>query len=260
MTQNDDEVRILREKIAEYELKNKKTLELGQEFVSGVAHELRTPVAVLRGSLEALCDGVVSSREQVDEYHKQMLAESIYLQRLVNDLLEYSRLNSSSFEIFREPVCISDVVSDVCRSLRQIAETKQVELIKKEKSGVYIVKGDYARLRQMFIVVLDNAVKFTPEGGSVTVSQYESEGKYTVCISDTGCGIPEDELKYIFSRFHRVMSAENRSGSGLGLAIAKEIASRHNCDIAVSSREGEGTEFRFTFSSHMTSEELEKYE
>ena len=206
-----------------------------RDFISNVAHELRTPVAVLRGSLEALCDGVIYEKEQVDQYHRQMLSESIYLQRLVTDLLEFSRLNSSSFEIIREPVNLSDVVCDVCRSISRIAAQKNIVIIRESDNSVYIVNGDYARLRQMLIVILDNAVKFTPEGGTVTVNQQRDGGKFKITVSDTG---------------------SNRNGSGLGLPIAREIALRHDAKIDVKSKTGEGTSFIFTFSSEMSKEEI----
>ncbi len=226
--------------------------DLARCFISSVAHELRTPVAVLRGSLEALCDGVVCDPDQVEEYHHQMLSESIYLQRLVNDLLEYSRLQNKEFEIFREPVNICDVISDVCRSIRQIAKNKNIEITREEETAFYYISGDYARLRQMFIVVLDNAVKFTEPGGHVYVRNRLENGSLVTEISDTGCGIEEDELKNIFVRFHRVLSDKNRNGSGLGLAIAKEIAARHQADIKVISEIGKGTTFSFFFSQSIT--------
>lgn len=218
-----------------------------RDFISSVSHELRTPVAVLRGSLEALCDGVISEPDQVEEYHRQMLSESIYLQRLVNDLLEYSRLQNKDFEIIREYVNVCDVTADVCRSLRRIAKDKNIEFEYESEESFYMIIGDYARLRQMFIVVLDNAVKFTAPGGKVKIKNTLENGIMSVEISDTGCGIDHEELGKIFTKFHRVVSDQNRNGSGLGLAIAKEIALRHGAEIEVESEPGVGTTFRFVF-------------
>lgn len=223
--------------------------QVSREFISSVSHELRTPVAVLRGSLEALCDGVIFEKELVDEYHKRMLAESIYLQRLVNDLLEFSRLQNAEFRIDMDYINICDVISDVCRSITQIANQKNIELIFENSETVYINKADYARLRQMFIVIFDNAVKFTNSGGKVIVNSSISDGVLKVSVSDTGCGIEDSELDKIFVKFHRSFSNQNRNGSGLGLAIAKEIADRHNIKIIVNSTLGVGTEFIFVFPS-----------
>lgn len=254
------DIRTLQEKLAESERRAEDEREISRNFVSAVAHELRTPVTVIRGSLEALCDGIVTEREQVNEYHRQMLAESIYLQRLVTDLLEFSRLQSRSFNIIREPVNIPDVVSDVCRSIRQIVSEKNIELNVSGSGTVYIVNGDYARLRQMLIVLLDNAVKFTGDGGRVSVSQVFENNRLYLRIEDTGCGIRAEELENIFVRFHRSVNTVNRNGTGLGLAIAREIAERHKADISVESVPGEGSTFTVCFREQMTPEELSKYE
>jgi signal transduction histidine kinase len=229
-----------------------------RDFISDVAHELRTPVAVLRGSLEALCDGIITDKQQIEEYHRHMLSESIFLQRLVNDLLEYSRLRSTGFEIIMEPVNIADVISDVCRVIQCIASERKIKIIHKDSVPFYFINGDYARLRQMFTVILDNAVKFSPEAEEVTIEERSDEGKLTVSIRDNGCGIAPDELDGIFERFHRVISDRNRNGSGLGLPIAREIAQRHDIKISVSSVYGKGTEFMFSFGEALKEEELEK--
>ena len=189
-----------------------------------------------------------------------MLNESIYLQRLVTDLLEFSRLQSQSFSIVREPVNVSDVVSDVCRGIRRIADEKGVTLERAENSSVFIVKGDYARLRQMLIVILDNAVKFTDRGGKVTVSERIEDGKFYLTVTDTGIGISEEELPLIFVKFHRTITGQNRNGTGLGLAIAKEIAERHGATVSVESTPGKGSSFTFCFSEQMTEEELAAFE
>ena len=254
-----EEVSLLENRLAEAVANAESERQTSREFVSAVAHELRTPVAVIRGSLEALCDGIICEREQVKEYHRQMLNESIYLQRLVTDLLEFSRLQSQSFSIVREPVNVSDVVSDVCRGIRRIADEKGVALERAENSSVFIVKGDYARLRQMLIVMLDNAVKFTDRGGKVTVSERIEDGKFYLTVTDTGIGISEEELPLIFVKFHRTITGQNRNGTGLGLAIAKEIAERHGATVSVESAPGKGSSFTFCFSEQMTEEELEAY-
>lgn len=230
----------------------------GQEFISSVSHELRTPVAVIRGSLEALCDGVIDDPVEVKEYHRQMLAESIYLQHLVNDLLEYSRLQNRVYELNAEPVNVCDVADDVFRSIKNIASAKNVEFVKDNKADFYFIWGDYVRLRQMLIVLLDNAVKFTPSGGKVTVQCEKNESKLKVRIIDTGCGIKPEDKDGIFIRFHRAMSDQNRNGTGLGLPIAKEIAERHGAVMSVESEVGKGTTFTIEFNEMIDIAELEK--
>ena len=215
--------------------------QLRQDFFANVSHELRTPVAVLRGSLEALCDGVVQAPAQVDEYHRQMLSETLSLQRLVNDLMEWSRLQNTDFPIERSPVLLNDILADALRSAQLMAEKKGVSLTSTVADQPIGFQGDYGRLKQMFLIVLDNAVKFTPAGGRVNVAL--SLG--CVSIADTGVGIPADELPYIFDRFRKARTEENRLGSGLGLGIAKQIALRHGMRIEAESTPGQGSTFRF---------------
>ena len=236
---------ILSVRLDEAHRESEKLEKLRREFVANVSHELKTPVTVLRGSLEAICDGVVTEPQQVETYHKNMLNETIYLQRLVNDLLDLSRLQNTDFKIETQALNIIDVLSDSVRSAGQMAVKKEISITEKYDGYSLAMDGDYGRLRQMFLIVLDNAVKFSPKGGEVTVAL---EGN-AVSIRDNGPGIPENDLPYIFDRFYKARSEENKSGSGLGLAIAKQIADRHNIRISLSSKINEGTEFRFEFSS-----------
>ncbi|WP_283608645.1 sensor histidine kinase [Faecalispora anaeroviscerum] len=216
---------------------------LRRDFVANISHELRTPVTVIRGSLEALCDEVVTDPEQVKSYHRQMLNESMFLQRLVNDLLDLSRLQNTDFKIEMQEISLCDVLSDVVRSARHMAQLKNVEIRQEHDTQMCAAFGDYGRLRQMFLIILDNAIKFSPQGGAVTVSLKDK----TVSIRDNGIGIAQEDLPYIFDRFYQVKSEENKSGTGLGLAIAKQIADRHNIRILVNNRQNEGTEFQFQF-------------
>lgn len=216
---------------------------LRRDFVANISHELKTPVTVIRGSLEALCDGVVTESEQVKDYHRQMLSESLSLQRLVNDLLDLSKLQSSDFVIKMQELNLCDILSDVVRSASHLAQDKKIEIQQEYDTKSLLVLGDYGRLRQMFFIILDNAVKFSPVGSKIDISL---TGR-TVSIIDHGKGILEDDLPYIFDRFYKVRSEENKSGSGLGLAIAKQIADRHGVEVLVSSQLEIGTEFKLKF-------------
>lgn len=222
---------------------SERLLQLRRDFVANISHELRTPVTVIRGSLEALCDKVVTEPEQVEKYHSHMLAESIYLQRLVDDLLDLSRLQNPDFKIEMQELLVSDVLNDVVRSGQRMAQTKNVEVIAQLDTATCTVTGDRVRLRQMFLIVLDNAIKFSHQNGIVEV---KLEGK-TVTIKDSGIGIVENDLPYIFDRFYLVKSEENKKGTGLGLSIAKQIADRHHIAIKVDSKQNEGTQFTFEF-------------
>lgn len=216
---------------------------LRQDFIANISHELRTPVTVIRGSLEALCDDVVSSKDKVKEYHLQMLKESKYLQRLVNDLLDLSKLQNTDFKIEMDNLNLSDVLSDVIRSSNSIAEIKNIKINFTEDTEVYQINGDYGRLRQMFLIILDNAIKFSPNNSFIDVSLFN--GKVTV--KDSGIGISDSDLPYIFERFYKSKNEGNKNGTGLGLAIAIQIAERHSVKVTVNSSEGKGTEFIFEF-------------
>ncbi len=216
---------------------------LRKNFIANISHELRTPVTVIRGSLEALCDEVVSNPEQIKEYHHQMLNESIYLQRLVNDLLDLTRLQSTDFKIEINKLNLCDALNDVVRSSKNLAQSKNIEIKYYEDTQNFTIDGDYGRLRQMFLIIIENAVKFSFEHSVVEVRLE----KCKVTVRDSGIGIEAEEIPYIFERFYKIRSETNKDGTGLGLAIAKQIAERHNIEITVKSKPNEGTEFCFTF-------------
>jgi signal transduction histidine kinase len=222
---------------------SEKLLKLRRDFIANITHELRTPVTVIRGSLEALCDEVVTEPTQVKSYHQQMLNESILLQRLVNDLLDLSRLQNTDFNIEMQEINLCDILKDVVRSAGRIAQLKNVQIKQQQDTELCLVRGDYGRLRQMFLIILDNAIKFSNPDATVEVVLKDKK----VSIIDTGIGIAQQDIPYIFDRFYKVKSEENKNGTGLGLAIAKQIADRHNTTVKVNSTEGKGTEFIFQF-------------
>jgi signal transduction histidine kinase len=232
---------VLSEKLLLASQEHEKLEKLRQDFISNISHELRTPVTVIRGSLEALCDEVVTDVRQVQDYHFQMLQESRFLERLVNDLLDLSRLANMDFQMDMEQVNLADILGDSVRSATQMARGKNVDIQYEKALPVNRITGDYGRLRQMFLVILNNAVKFSRPDSVVSVTMDENE----VIIRDTGIGISREDLPHIFERFYRVKSEENKEGTGLGLAIAKKIADRHNIGIFVKSTINQGTEFRF---------------
>jgi len=215
-----------------------------QQFFSNISHELRTPVTVIRGSLEALADGVVRGEENTRAYYQQMITESCWLQRLIQDLLELSRLQNMDFSLDIAKVELSDLLSDVAMSAGALCARKGVSFSCQEPASHFTFMGDYSRLRQMLLAVIDNAVKFTPPGKSICLSL--SDSSPTITLSDEGAGIPEDEIAHIFDRFRHTHDA-TRESTGLGLAIVREIARRHEISIDVKSREGEGTTFIFSF-------------
>lgn len=238
-----DALDILGERLAKASEESARLDKLRQDFVANISHELNTPVTVIRGSLEAMQDGVVTDPLQIRDYQSNMLKESISLQRLVKDLLELSRLQNIDFSIEMQDLNLCEPLNDAIRSVKQLAEEKNISLSLKADTAVLRVKGDYGRLRQMFIIIMDNAIKFSPPKCAVNVTL--AEGIVTIC--DQGFGIPEADLPYIFDRFYRVKSPENTKGSGLGLAIAKQIADRHGITVSVDSKIDQGSCFEFNF-------------
>lgn len=233
---------VLAERLDEASQESAQLDAMRRDFIVNISHELRTPVTVMRGSLEALSEGVVKEPQKVEEYHQEMLAEAKHLERLVNDLLELSRLQNTHFSIEMAPVNMGDVAHDALRSAERLARERGVTL-DVELGALPTIEGDYGRLRQMLLVIVDNALKFTPRGSFVVVRGQGS----VLSIEDRGPGIDEQELPYIFERFYKTRSAENMSGTGLGLAIAREIAQRHSIEIVAANGPHGGALFEFVF-------------
>lgn len=235
---------ILAERLQESRLHDEQLHAQQQAFFSNISHELRTPVTVIHGSLEALYDGVIRGEENIRAYYAQMLAESRWLQRLIQDLLELSRLQNLDFSLNLSQVSLSELLGDVAMSASALCEQKGVRLVCEEPAVSPVFTGDYTRLRQMLLAVVDNSVKFTPPGRQITLQLQPDP--CAILIADEGVGIPEEEIAHIFDRFYHTNDA-SRESTGLGLTIVKEIANRHKVTIDVSSQRGEGTTFVFTF-------------
>lgn len=225
--------------------------QMRQNFITNISHELRTPVTVLRGSLEALRDQVVTEPNEVRRYYDQMLQESIGLQRLVNDLLDLSRLQSSDFPLETAPFELSELIQDLSRSIEPLAQIKGL-LFKTEQGRPFSFVGDYGRIRQMLMIVLDNGLRLTPTGKKLLLGQDQG----LVWIADEGPGISPEELPLIFERFYKGRHASGEEGSGLGLSIAKEIAQRHKIQIQIDSQPNQGSRFLFSFPSDLVTEEV----
>lgn len=237
------ETDVLAEKLA-YASKEEERLEqMQKEYIANISHELRTPVTVLRSSIEALYEGMVPE-EKMKSYEKQMLVETVSLQRLINDMLELSRLENDEFMIEKEEIDLLAVLQDAVRSIRLIAEKRNITVHNEEWEEEWVIAGDYGRLRQMFLIVLDNAVKYSENGRNIWIEAKDKKGHYYVSVRDEGCGIPDGKQKFIFNKFYRSLGGET-NGTGLGLAIMKNIAEHHGIEIRLYSEEGKGSKFSF---------------
>ena len=220
-----------------------------QNFIANISHELRTPITVIRGSIEAICDGIIKDSEQLKDYNEQILSDSIHLQRLVNDLIDLTKLQNTDFSIDKSTINLFEIINDAVRSMKNISTKKGVKINFSLENAIeedrYLFVGDYQRIRQMIIIVLDNAIKFSNENQEVDILLKKENNKYELKICDSGRGIDSKNIGKIFNRYHKSNTEENKNGMGLGLAIAKEIAIRHNIEIMVESEPYIKTVFTF---------------
>ena len=228
---------VLAERLQLADEESQKLEKLRREFIANISHELRTPVTVIRGSLEALRDGVVTEPADVAEFYEQMYNESLFLQRLINDLLDLSRLQNTDFPIEKEPLDLCAVVQDAVRGSRRLGLEKEITITAKLDKEPYLLNGDYGRLRQMLMIFLHNSIKFSSEKSSIEVELAGNKLK----LSDHGCGMKAEDVPHAFDRFYKARNEHNKSGSGLGLAIAKQIALRHGMELSLESELGKGT-------------------
>ena len=248
---------ILSEKLLENDIERRKLDQMRFDFFANVSHELRTPITVIRAYTETLSDGVVTEEEKILQYYDRMLSECKSMERLVGDLLLLSKMQNPDFVIQREPVNLLQIFEDIIRSAGAIAEKKNISIQVTKDNPITMILGDYDRLRQMFMVILDNAIKFSPESKSVYITITKSD-KIRVSIKDEGIGIDPADISYIFEKFYKSNLRQNASGTGLGLAIAKQIAIKHEGNIEVNSAPGEGSEFIFTFQVYEMEEQCEE--
>ena len=217
-----------------------------RDYVSNVSHELRTPLTAMRALIEPLKEGMVTEEADRQRYYDIILREILRLSRLINDQLELSRLQSGTLAIQKSVMSLDDVVYDVCDRYSTIAAEHGLELkVETDFSQCPPVYANADRVEQMLIILVDNAIKYTEEG-SVTVTADWDDERVVVHVKDTGIGIEENDLPYVFDRFYKVDKAHSGKGSGLGLSIARELLKRMDEDIWVTSEKGVGTEFSFT--------------
>jgi len=221
------------------------------DFVSNVSHELRTPLTAIKGLVETLRDGAVDDREVRDRFLATIEDETDRLIRLVNDLLVLSKADSQALKLKPEALDVRDLIERSMHKLAPQLEGKGILVEVSAPDGPQWVLADADRIEQVLVNLLDNAIKYSPEGGRITVA-IDDEGQTLemvgVAVRDEGIGIPAGDLPRVFERFYRVDRARARDGggSGLGLSIAKAIVEAHGGDITLRSGEGQGTTVRFT--------------
>jgi len=218
------------------------------QFTADASHELRTPIALIRTTAE-LTLRRERSAETYKEALREIMAESERTTRLVEDLLTLARADAGLPSLPMDRLELAPLVRDVCRQGSMLAEARQVKLRTNVPDQPVYVNGNDPALRRLFLVLVDNAIKYTPPGGSVAVSLASDRAGATVAIEDTGIGIEQSALPHIFERFYRGDESRSRAegGSGLGLSIAKWIAESHRAEIQAESVAGRGSIFRVKF-------------
>lgn len=211
-----------------------------REFTANVSHELKTPLTSISGYAEIMESGIARA-EDVPVFAGKIRMEAKRLVALVNDILELSRLDEKRMPEAKEPAALLPMLSELTESFQPIAKEKGVEL--SLEGCDMTVEGYPALLRELFHNLLDNAVKYTPKGGSVKIRLEKKDGAAVCTISDTGIGIPKEHLPHIFERFYRVDKSHSRQtgGTGLGLAIVKHAAQVHHAQVQLESEYGQGT-------------------
>lgn len=222
-----------------------------REFLANVSHELRTPLTSIRGFAQAILEGVVSAEDQVRRYLHVIMDESLRLTRLVNTLLDLSRLESNAAALHFEPVDVGELLVEVAEVLDPLMREREIR-IESDVPPLPPVIADRDRLAQVWLNLLDNAVRHSPKGGTVRVRASAVVGspddQIVIDVENEGQGIPEEELPYIWERFYKVDKArryERGVGTGLGLVIVKELVERHGGSVRAENLPS-GTRFRVT--------------
>ena len=217
-----------------------------KQFVSDASHELRTPAAVIKGYIEFIETYGTADEALLKENLKVIGSEAQNMQALLENLLFLSRTDQHRQKLNKKFLDLDDIVGDVMSKMKTVVKTHEVELLRNDTAKIF---GDETMIRQMTRIFLDNAVKYTPEGGKISVSSTRNGDKILLAISDSGIGIAPENQKKIFDRFFRIDSEDlvsEANGSGLGLSIAKWIADSHGISISVASELGKGTTFTLT--------------
>lgn len=223
-----------------------------RDYVANVSHELRTPLTAVRGLLEPLSDGMIQDEETRQRYYRIMLREVIRLSRLITDMLELSRLQSGTEHMDLHAVDLEELLQDTRQNYLNEAAQRGIRLILEAK-GVPFAMTDEDRVEQLLVILLDNAMHYTPEGGSITIGAAETTGdSILVTVADTGCGISAEDLPQVFERFYKTDKSRREGGTGLGLSIAKQIIDRLGENIFVESEVGKGTSFHFTLKKYVS--------
>lgn len=208
-------------------------------FLATVSHELRTPISYIKGYSEAIQNQLLDGKER-EEALELIHREAIRMERLTNELLQLVRKQQEEIEML--PIVLSETIRESVKLLEGQANKKNIRIVQNLDENC-IVQGDEEKLKQIFINVIENAIRYSNENAKITVHSYQSDHRAIIEIQDEGIGIPEEDLPHITERFYRVNKARSRidGGAGLGLSIVKQLVKQHDGSLAIKSVVGEGT-------------------
>ncbi|TCS93441.1 ATP-binding protein [Hazenella coriacea] len=217
-----------------------------KDFVANVSHELRTPLSMLQGYSEALLDDIADTPEERREIASVINEESQRMGRLVRELLDLARMEAGHIQVEPSAVSIPEILQRMARKFQTLAREENVQISAEFEEDFPIVKWDEDKIEQVLTNLIDNAIRHTPEGGSVCVRAYQKSNKVYLEVEDTGSGIPEEDLPFVFERFYKADKARTRGqsgGTGLGLSIVNHLVHAHGGEAKVRSQLGKGTVF-----------------
>jgi len=242
--------------------REKEISQMKNDFVSHVSHELKTPLASITAYSEMLADGEASNEETRREFYSVIQTQAQRLNRLIEDILNVSRIESGLIKVSKEAVSLTILVEEQMQMTRGYAEEKGIEIIGQKPIVFDQVYVDRDMVSQVIVNLLGNAVKYTPSGGSVTVkTEVDEVSKIArVSVTDTGVGIPEEEVEHVFDKFYRVEANKSQAkGTGLGLNLVKQIVTKvHDGRVFVSSEQGRGSTFGFELPLASEQEEFKR--
>ncbi|HEY5525290.1 MAG TPA: ATP-binding protein [Clostridium sp.] len=231
------------------DISEKEKLEqMRKDFISNVSHEFRTPLTIIKGNLESIIDGMTKP-EYIADTCVTLIKETNRLERMVKDLLNLSKLESGKLEIDFNELDVNMLINDTIRSLKSLIDTKAIDLQLSIQNNLPPLFSDYDKLKQLLIIFLDNAIKFSKNNGILKVSTYADNKNIYITIKDNGIGIPKNEIQYLGEKFFKADKARNSKvdGTGLGLSIAKRLVKVLNGDFSIESDLDKGTTITLSF-------------
>ncbi len=226
----------------------KRLIKLKEDFIASVSHDLRTPLFSLNGYIDLLCKGKVNDPDVQKEFLIRASKDINRLLDMVNDLLDFSRLENEHLVLNFKEVDLGPVIFEVMQSFREQADARRISLVSAPMDPALIAEVDLSRMRRVLVNLVENAIKFSEAGGEVLVTGESMNGNITVNIIDQGCGIPTEDCSRVFEKYYQVNQTlnKNTSGIGLGLYISKQILEAHGGFISVKSQLGAGSTFTLT--------------